>query len=93
MVDCEVTNIETMGTIVGAGELSVTVNFVLNVEYDGNGETQFIQQTAQFRRRRVLLEGALPGMDVVILPLIQCITCTPVDGGTAIECDVEFTLL
>jgi hypothetical protein len=88
VVDCEVTNIETMGTIVGAGELSVTVNFVLNVEYDGNGETQFIQQTAQFRRRRVLLEGALPGMDVVILPLIQCITCTPVDGGTAIECDV-----
>lgn len=88
VVDCEVTNIEPIGTIIGAGELTVTVNFVLNVEYDGNGETRFIQQTAQFRRRRVLLEGALPGMDVVILPLIQCINCTPVDGGTAIECDV-----
>ena len=74
----------------GAGELSVTITFVLNVEYDSNGETHFIQQTAQFRRRRVLLDGALPGMDVIILPLIQCISCTPVDGGTAIECDVGF---
>lgn len=88
VIDCEVTNIEAIGNIISAGELTVTINFILNVEYDGNGETQFIQQSAQFRRRRVLLEGALPGMDVVVLPLVQCITCNPVNNGTAIECDV-----
>lgn len=88
VVDCEITNVEAVGTILGSGEISITVNFILNVEYDGNGETQFIQQSAQFRRRRVLLDGALPGMEVVILPLLQCISCTPVDEGTAIECDV-----
>src|SRR5690554_5667708 len=55
VVDCEITNVETEGFIVGPGEVSVTVNFILNVEYDGNGEPQFIQQAAQFRRRRVQL--------------------------------------
>ncbi len=88
VVDCSITNVVTEGAIVGPGEVSVEVSFILNVEYDGNGEPQFIQQSAQLRRRRVRLEGALPGMEVVILPLVQCLNCRPIEGGLAIECDI-----
>ncbi len=88
VVDCQVTNVETEGAVIGPGEVSVTVNFILGIEYDGNGEPQFIEQSAQFRRRRVALPSALPGMDVVILPLVQCLNCTPVDAGLVIECDI-----
>ncbi|NLY10945.1 MAG: hypothetical protein GX020_04560 [Firmicutes bacterium] len=88
VVECEITQITTEGTVTAPGEVSATVNFVINIEYDSNGDTQFIQQTAQFRRRRIALEGALDGMEVVILPLIRCLNCRPVDGGTVIECDV-----
>ena len=56
------------GVIVSNDEIDIVVNFVMNVEYDSNGMSQFIQQTAQYRRRGVRLEGAIPGMNVVILP-------------------------
>lgn len=93
IVDCEITNITTEATITAAGEINVVVNFNINIEYDGDGEPQFIQQSAQYRRRRVLLEGALPGMEVVVLPLLRCLNCQPVDDGTAIECDVGVYLV
>lgn len=93
IVSCTVTDVVAEATIVTAGEMDVVVNFVLNVEYDSNGMTQFIQQTAQYRRRGVRLEGALPGMSAIVLPLIRCLNCRTVDSGTVIECDVGIYLV
>lgn len=96
VVDCAVTNVTTEGVIDSSdsvNSVNVDVNFTLNVEYDYNGATQFIQQTAQFRRRGIRLRGALPGMNVVLLPLVRCLGCRTVDGGTVIECDVGIYLI
>lgn len=93
IVDCNITDIVAEAVIVAPGEMDVVVNFVMNVEYDSNGTTQFIQQTAQYRRRGVRVEGALPGMSAVVLPLIRCLNCRAVDGGTVIECDVGIYLV
>ncbi len=93
IVDCAITDIVAEGFIVGNNEIDIVVNFVMNVEYDSNGMSQFIQQTAQYRRRGVRLEGAVPGMNVVILPLVRCLSCRAVDGGTVIECDVGIYLV
>ena len=93
VVSCTITDVVAEAVIITAGEMDVVVNFVINVEYDSNGMTQFIQQTAQYRRRGVSLEGALPGMSAVVLPLIRCLNCRPVDGGTIIECDVGIYLV
>lgn len=93
IVDCSITDIVAEGIVVANGEVDVTVTFVLNVEYDGNGMSQFIQQTAQFRRRGINLEGAVPGMSIVILPLLRCLNCRAVEGGTVIECDVGIYLV
>lgn len=89
IVECQIADVVTEGTIDGPGEVSIVVTFTLNIEYtDLNGDIQFVQQTAQYRRRGIRLEGAQSGTDVVILPLIRCLNCRPVDGGTVIECDV-----
>ena len=80
IVDCSITDIVAEGIVVANGEVDITVTFVLNVEYDGNGMSQFIQQTAQFRRRGINLEGAVPGMNIVILPLLRCLNCRAVEG-------------
>ncbi len=89
VVDCAVTDLVAEGFVVGTNEIDVDVTFTLNIEYDSNGNSQFIQQAGQFRRRGGLrLAGAVPGMQVVILPLVRCIACRVVDSGEVIECDV-----
>lgn len=88
IVNCTITDINASGFITGAGEVELNVEFVMNIEYDGNGQSQFIQQTAQFRRSGIRLEGAVSGMEVVILPLLRCLNCRAVDSGSVIECDV-----
>ncbi|HHY10364.1 MAG TPA: hypothetical protein GX528_07345 [Firmicutes bacterium] len=88
IVNCAITDINAAGFITSAGEVDLNVEFVLNVEYDGNGTPQFIQQTAQFRKTGIRLEGAQVGMEVVILPLLRTLNSRAVDGGAAIECEV-----
>ncbi|HHY15590.1 MAG TPA: hypothetical protein GX521_05905 [Firmicutes bacterium] len=88
VVDCAVTDLVAEGFVVGTNEIDVDVTFTLNIEYDSNGNSQFIQQAGQFRRRGLRLAGAVPGMQVVILPLVRCIACRVVDSGEVIECDV-----
>ncbi|NLJ79882.1 MAG: hypothetical protein GX335_02535 [Firmicutes bacterium] len=93
VVDCALSEIDTEGFVTSSGEISLTVNFVLNVEYDGNGTPQFIEQTAQFRRNGLRLEGVVPAMDVIILPLLTCVGCRPGENGSSIECDVGVYLV
>ncbi len=51
VVDCAVTDLVAEGFVVGTNEIDVDVTFTLNIEYDSNGNSQFIQQAGQFRRR------------------------------------------
>ncbi len=88
VVDCAITDLAAQGFVVGTNEIDMDVTFTLNIEYDSNGNSQFIQQAGQFRRRGLRLAGAIPGMQVVILPLVRCIACRVVDSGEVIECDV-----
>lgn len=93
VVDCVITDITVEGFVVGPGDISINIDFIMNVEYDGNGTPRFIQQTAQYRRNSILLNGALPGMQVVVLPLLRCIGCRPANDGNFIECDVGIFLV
>lgn len=93
VVECEVTDIVVNGVIPRNGQMNVEVNFVINIEYDSNGTSQFLQQTAQYRRNGIILEGAVPEMTSVILPLVRCINCNVTDGGTIIECEVGVYLI
>ena len=93
VVDCAITDLVATGFVVGTDEVDIDVTFTLNIEYDSNGNTQFIQQAGQFRRRGLRLVGALPGMEVVLLPLVRCIGCRVVDSGEVIECDVGIYII
>lgn len=93
VVDCAVTDIVAEALIVGNDEVDLVVNFEINVEYDSNGASHFVQQTAQYRRRGIRLESALPGMSAIVLPLVRCLNCRVVDGGVVIECDVGIYLV
>lgn len=93
VVDCAITDLTAQGFVVGTNEVDIDVMFTLNTEYDSNGNPQFIQQAGQFRRRGLRLEGALPGMEVVLLPLVRCIACRVVDSGEVIECDVGIYII
>ncbi len=94
VTDCEVIETRVIeANVIRDGEVFFTVEWTQRVTYlDIFGETQVIDRTFRFARR-VNLMGARMGMRVRILPLFQCLNCTPIENGIAIECEVGFFIV
>lgn len=94
VTDCEVIETRVIdGTVIRDTEVSFTVEWTQRVTYlDVFGETQVVDRTFRFARR-VTMAGARTGMRVRIVPLFQCLNCTPLETGNVVECEVGFFIV
>ncbi|MBE3575632.1 MAG: hypothetical protein IMW99_09325 [Firmicutes bacterium] len=92
---CEVVGTPTVvdASIPRDNEVSVTIEWTQRVEYmDVNNQPQ--EAVRNFRvGRRVTLNGAVAGMTVRVLPLVQCLNCHVIENGSVIECEVGYYIV